>query len=100
MDKIDIIHPPKQLQLSHTDSDTKDLYQYTFTIDTGKIYLTHIDRFKKNGKTYRKEEYYHWQYKTKITNFETGEFEEPKVPDYLWEIVRLYFVGYVAQCSI
>lgn len=91
------------LSLSHLDVTNMIQAIYHFTINNGEISVISIDHYLKNGKsgnTYKHIEYYHYQYKTKITNYDTGDFEEPIIPDYLWEIARLYFVGYVAQHSI
>ena len=101
--EVDFNHTKKVLSLAHLDVINMIQCVFHFSIYNGEISLMSIDHYVKNGKsgnTYKHTENYHYQYKTKITNFETGDFEEPIVPDYLWEIARLYFVGYVAQHSI
>ena len=102
-EEVIIQHPMQVVSFAHIDSQTRDLYTYYFHIKNGKIMLHSIDKWMKNGKsgnTFKHEEVYHFEYKKTIANYETGEFEEPNVPDYVWKSARFYFIGYVAQHSI
>jgi len=94
--EIQIEHPSRVISIA--DINTNDLYVYWFLFENGEMTLTHIDKYVKNGKTgktYKKEEYYNWKYKKTITNYDTGEFEEPKIPVDVWENAFHSFRGYL-----
>jgi len=100
---MEINHAPQIVSFAHIDPNTKDLYTYYFQITKGKIWLHSIDKWEKNGRTgngYKHEEVFHFEYKNTITNYETGEFEQPKVPEYLMNNAKLFFIGYVANNCI
>lgn len=98
--EVEITHAPQIISFAHIDNKTKDLYTYYFRINNGKIKPHSIDVWRKNGKsgnTYKHEEIYHFEYKKKVLNTETNEFETPKIPDHLWKCARLYYIGFIAQ---
>jgi len=98
---VQIIHPPQTVSLAHIDSDTKDLYTYYFRFEIGKMKLHSIDIWRKNGKsgnTFKHEEIFHFEYKKTITNYQTGEFEEPKIPVDVWKSASNCLTGYLVNC--
>jgi hypothetical protein len=96
-----ITHHSKIVSFAHIDSDKRDLYIYYFIFENGAMKLKCIDKFAKNGKsgsTYKHEEVFHFEYKKKITNYETGEFEYPKIPADIWESASNCLKGYLVNC--
>jgi hypothetical protein len=92
---FEIKHPPKIVSFAYTDNDTKDLFTYYFHVINGQINLHSIDKFAKKGNSYKKEEIYHHLYRKSITNYETGDFEEPIVPEDVFKAANYFFAGYV-----
>jgi hypothetical protein len=98
---VQITHPSKVVSFAYIDSDTRDLYTYFFMFENGTMKLHSIDKWVKNGKsgnTYKHEEIFHFEYKKTITNYETGEFEEPKIPVDVWENASNCLTGYLVNC--
>lgn len=96
--EVEIAHAPQIISFAHIDNDTRDLYTYYFRINNGIIKPHSIDVWRKNGKTgntYKHEEIYHHEYKKKVLNITTGEFESPVIPEHLWKCARLYFIGFI-----
>ena len=97
---VTINHPIQIVSFAHIQQETRDLFTYYFQIENGKIKLHSIDQWVKKGNTgntFKHQELFHCDYKKTVTNYETGEFEEPKVPDYIWRSARLYYVGYMIE---
>jgi hypothetical protein len=93
-------HPMKIVSFAHIDIDNKDLYTYYFLYEMGKMKLHSIDVWRKNGKsgnTYKHEEIFHFEYKKTITNYETGEFEDPKIPVDVWRNASNCLTGYLVN---
>lgn len=98
MKEVQIKHPVKVVQFSYIEPFTGDLYLYCFMFEDSKQTLHSIDKFSKNGKsgnTYKKEEVFHYQYKKTVTNFETGAFESPNLPNQVLENAENYLKGYL-----
>jgi hypothetical protein len=96
-----ISHQSKIVSFAHIDSDKRDLYIYYFIFENGTMKLRSIYKWAKNGKTgktYKYEEIFHFEYKKKITNYETGEFEDPKIPVDIWENASNCLKGYLVNC--
>ena len=95
-----ITHPLKIVSFSHIDINTMDLLIYYFSFKNGEIKLNSIDRYSKNGKsgnTYKKEEIFHFEYKKKIFNHKTCEFEEPEIPVVILEDASIFLKGYLVN---
>ncbi len=79
---MEIKHSNQIVSFSHIDKNS-DLFTYYFEIEQGKISLHSIDKYVKKGikgKTYTHVEIYHKRYKPNVYNYETNEFEQPKIP--------------------
>ena len=101
--EVTINHPMQIVSFAHIDTESRDLYTYYFQVENAEIKIHSIDKWaktSKNGNTYKHEEVFHFEYKKTITNYKTGEFEKPKIPERIWKDVRLYFIGYVVNHSI
>lgn len=98
--ELEVSHNAQIVSFADIDNN-RDLYTYYFEVLNGKIRLHSIDKWVKNGKsgnTYKHEEIFHHEYKKKITNYKTGEFEEPNVPNHIWKYARRYLIGFIASC--
>jgi len=96
MEKVEIIHDPKIISIAY--SDKNDLYIYYFLFKNGVKKLHSIYVFNKNGKngvTYKRGEIYHFQFKNGITNYETGEINEPYIPDVVLETASNCLSGFL-----
>lgn len=92
-----ILHDPQMVSLAHID-ERRDLYTYYFSVKDGAIELHSIDKWEKAGKSgssYRHVEVFHFEYKPKIYNEVTGNFEYPIVPESIRKQSEIFRVGYL-----
>ncbi len=92
-----IEHKKEIVSFAHIDENS-NLFTYYFTLENMNIELHSIDLYKKNsknGKTYKHEEIYHNKYKPNVYNYDTNEFEEPKIPLDVYNAMKNYKAGYL-----
>ena len=97
---FNITHPLQIVSFAHIDAETRDLFTYYFQVENAKIRLHSIDAYRSNGKkgnTYKHEEIFHFEYKKTITNYSSGLFEQPEVPDEIWKSVGCYLKGFLVN---